>query len=326
MVNGKSGKGMSAKKGKGRGPGMVSVARRTTRANDIFNSDTVFQAVIYIIMCFILIITLYPLIFIVSASFSDPLYVNTGQIWILPKGVNIEGYRRVFRNEAIWTGYRNTVFYTVCGTVINLFVTTTASYALSKRSLAGRNFISLVFLFTMFFSGGMIPTYMVVRNLHLLDTVWAMMLPGAMSISNMIIMRTFFQVTIPDELTDAARIDGCSTYRMFIAIVLPLSGAILAVMALFYGVSHWNTYFDAMIYLNNRNLFPLQLFLREILMTQQMNAVVSTEEMESIAVQQRLAEMIKFVVIIVSTLPVLLIYPFMQKYFVRGVMIGSIKG
>ena len=308
------------------GPDIAVAIRGGVRAKNIFNSDIVLQIIVYIIMCFILIVTLYPLIFIVSASFSDPMYVNTGQIWILPKGFTIEGYRRVFRNEAIWTGYRNTVFYTLCGTLINLFVTTTASYALSKRDLTGRNIVSLIFLFTMFFSGGMIPTYMIIRNLHLLDTIWAMMIPGAMSISNMIIMRTFFQVTIPDELTDAARIDGCSAYRMFFSIVLPLSGAILAVMALFYGVSHWNTYFDAMIYLNNRKLFPLQLYLREILMTQQMNAVVTTDEMESIAVQQRLAEMIKFVIIIVSTLPVLLIYPFMQKYFVRGVMIGSIKG
>ena len=290
------------------------------------NSDTVFQGFVYLVMVFIFIVTLYPLIFIFSASFSDPMYVNSGQVWLLPKGFNVEGYRRVFRNSAIWTGYRNTLFYTGCGTLINLFVTMTAAYALSKRELIGRKFFSLFFLFTMFFSGGMIPTYMVIRNLRLLDKVWALMLPGAMSISNLIIMRTFFQSTIPQELTDAAEIDGCSTYRLFLSIVLPLSGAILAVMALFYGVGHWNSYFDAMIYLNNRDIFPLQLFLREILMTQQMSAIISTEEMESIAEQQRLAEMIKFVIIIVSTLPVLLIYPFMQKYFVKGVMIGSIKG
>lgn len=290
--------------------------------------DKLFQAVIIILMSIVLFITLYPLIFIVSASFSDPTYVNSGEVWLLPRGVTLEGYQRVFRNSDIWTGYRNTLLYTFFGTLINLAITIPAAYALSDPTLKGRGVISKIMIFTMFFSGGLIPTYMLVQNLHMTNTVWALLIPNAVNTTNLIVTRTFFSSSIPQELKDAAEIDGCSTYRLFFSIVLPLSGAIIAVMALFYGIGHWNAYFNAMIYLNNRHLFPLQLFLQEILLTQQINMdrSVSVSEMESIAVQQRLAEMVKYVVIVVSTLPVLVIYPFMQKHFVRGVMIGSIKG
>jgi putative aldouronate transport system permease protein len=293
-----------------------------------FSSDWFFTIVVYCFSAVILFITLYPVLFVLSASLSDPHMVNSGQVWLLPKGVNFEGYRRVFRNAEIWIGYRNTVFYTGFGTVLNLVVTLTAGFALSDRRLIGRGIITRLILFTMFFNGGLIPTYLLLRGMGMTDTIWSLLLPGLVGTTNLIICRTFFSTSIPEELKDAAAIDGCNTYQMFFRIVLPLSSAVIAVMALQYGIVHWNQYFNAMIYLKNRELYPLQLFLREILLTPQINIDRSptAEEAESIAAQQRLAELIKYVVIIVSTLPVLLIYPFMQKYFVRGVMIGSIKG
>ena len=293
-----------------------------------FSSDWFFAGAIIIITSVILLITLYPLVFVVSASFSDPLFVNNGEVWLFPKGVNIEGYRRVFRNAEIWIGYRNTVFYTFTGTIFNLIVTLTAGYALSDRHLAGRGIIMRFILITMFFNGGLIPTYLLLRGLQMTNTIWALIIPGLVSTTNLLICRTFFYASIPDEIKDAASIDGCNTYQLFFRIVLPLSSAIIAVLALQYGIVHWNQYFNAMIYLKDRELFPLQLFLREILLQPQINMdrIPTAEEMESIAVQQRLAELIKYVVIVVSSLPVLMIYPLMQKYFVRGIMIGSIKG
>lgn len=274
-------------------------------------------------------VVLYPLIYIVSASISDPATVNSGEMWLLPKGVTFEGYKIIFDNPDIWKGYLNTIFYTVLGTVINLAVTIPAAYALSRRDFAGRGLLMGMFVLTMFFSGGLIPTYLVVKNLGLIDTVWSMVLPNAAAVWNIIVARVFFQTSIPKELEEAAIIDGCSNFKMFAKIILPLSMPIIAVMALFYGVGHWNGYFNALIYLSDKALYPLQLVLREILVLQEMSSnstEISSSLAEAMNSKQQLAAVIKYGVMIVSTLPIIIIYPFLQRFFVKGVMIGSLKG
>ena len=291
-------------------------------------SDRIFNAINIIIMTLVLLIEIYPLIFVVSASISNPDLVNKGEVWFLPKDISFEGYSRVFKDKEIWTGYRNTIFYTLFGTIINLFVTLPAAYSLSRKDFYGRNIFMALFTFTMFFSGGLIPTYLIIKGLGLRDTIWALVLPGAASMYNIIITRTFFQSNIPNEMKEAAEIDGCSNTRLFLTIVLPLSTPIIAVMALFYGVGHWNSYFTALIYISKRELFPLQLVLREILILNEMSTEMmkTGEEIEVIAKQARIADMIKYAVIIVSTAPILMAYPFIQKYFVQGIMVGAIKG
>ncbi len=287
--------------------------------------DKIFYAVTFALLSLFLVAVLYPLIFIVSASFSSPAAVSTGKVMLLPVDFNLTGYKAVFSNENILLGYRNTLFYTAVGTSFNVVVTMLAAYPLSRRDLPGRNGIMFLFAFTMLFGGGLIPFYMLVRNLNMVNTVWALILPGAMSVYNMIIARTSIQSNIPGELLEAARIDGCGDIKYLTAIVLPLSKATLAVIALFYAVGHWNAYFNAFLFINDRKLYPLQLFLREILVNSFMDNTM-LEDPEVAAVKQGLAELVKYALIIVSTVPVLMIYPFIQKYFVKGVMIGSIKG
>ena len=291
--------------------------------------DKIIDTIIYILMAIVLIITLYPLYFVVIASISEPNLVNTGRVILYPKGITFDGYKKVFNNTEIWIGYRNTIFYTVAGTLINLVVTIPAAYALANKRTYGKGFFSILILVTMFFSGGMIPTYILVGNLHMMNTIWALLLTGAASAYNVIVARTYFSTSIPPELEEAATIDGCNTFTTFFKIVLPLSAQIIAVIALFYGVGHWNSYFNAMIYLSDRNKFPLQVFLREILIVNQMMSTsntFSTEEAMAMADQARAAELVKYVILIVATLPVMFIYPFLQKYFVKGVMVGSVKG
>lgn len=297
-------------------------AIRESKADKIFNFINIF------ILTIVLVAILYPLIYVVSASISDPDLVNQGKVWLLPKGVTLDGYRRVFQEEKIWTGYRNTIFYTVLGTMINLIVTLPAAYALSRKDFYGRNFFTAIFTFTMFFSGGLIPTYFIVNGLGMRNTIWALLIPSAAGMWNIIITRTFFQSNIPNELREAAEIDGCTNTKLFLVIVLPLSTPIIAVMALFYGVGHWNSFFSALIYISNQKLYPLQLVLREILVQNQLSAdmMKTGEEIETMAKQAKIADMIKYSVIIVSTVPVLAVYPFIQKYFVQGIMIGAIKG
>ena len=270
-------------------------------------------------------IVLYPCIFVLSASFSSGSAVQAGQVVFLPVRPSIEGYRTVFNTSTVWIGFRNSILYTVAATSLNIVMTMTTAYCLSRNDVPGRNFFMLLFTFTMFFSGGMIPTYILIRNLRMLNTPWAVIVPGAIGVYNMIIAKTFIQHSIPGEMLDAAKIDGCSDLYYYIRIVLPLSKAIIAVLVLFYGVGHWNAYFSPMIYLHTRNLYPLTIFLREILMASQIDpSTVSDPE-----IQMRLAEaaaVIKYALIVVTMVPVILIYPFVQKYFVKGVMIGSIKG
>ena len=287
--------------------------------------DIIFEIANHILLTIVLIIVVYPLIFIISASFSSPTAVIRGEMWLFPVDFSLAGYVKVFANKDIMTGYRNTIFYTVVGTTINLIMTIIAAYPLSRKSFYGRNIIMAIFTFTMFFNGGMIPTYLIIKDLNLLNNFWVMILPGAVSIWNIIIMRTFFQTSIPLEIEEAALIDGCSNIKTLTRIVLPLSAPIIAVMVLFYGVSHWNAFFNALLYLSSRSKFPLQLFLREILIQNQLEGMIHTD-VTTISEQESLAEVIKYAVIIVASAPMMLLYPFLQKYFVKGVMIGAIKG
>ncbi|WP_127590966.1 carbohydrate ABC transporter permease [Paenibacillus lautus] len=296
--------------------------------NRKLRSDRVFEIINFIFLFFILIIVLYPLVYVISASISDPVYVNQGTMWLYPRGITFEGYQRVFQNPEIWSGYRNTILYTVAGTAINLLFTIPGAYALSRKDLKGRGIMMGLIVFTMFFGGGLIPSFLLVSWLGMLNTVWALLIPNAVAVYNLIICRTFFQTNIPKELQESAEIDGCSNTVLFLKIVLPLSAPIIAVMALYYGVTHWNSYFSAIIYLKDRSLYPLQLILREILVQNQMNdtMLMTGDDMEAMAKQARIADIIKYAVMIVSSLPIIVIYPFMQRFFMKGVLIGSVKG
>jgi putative aldouronate transport system permease protein len=250
-------------------------------------------------------------------------------MWLWPRDITFEGFRRVFENKEIWIGYRNTIFYTLFGTFINLAFTLPCAYALSRNDLKGRGIIMGIMVFTMFFEGGLIPTYLLVKNLHMTNTIWALLIPNALAVWNVIVTTTFFRVTIPKGLEEAAEIDGASTFRIFFQIVLPLSAPIIAVMGLFYGVSHWNQYFNALIYLSDENLFPLQLILRKILIMQEVAAQtvnLQGTDVAAIGEQAKIASIIKYAVMIVSAAPLLIVYPFLQRFFLKGVLIGSIKG
>lgn len=303
---------------------------KTTSLVKDTRADKIFLVFVYFFLAIALLIVLYPLIYIVSASISNPHLVNSGEMWLLPKGVTFEGYRTLLGNSSIWRGYLNTIYYTVLGTSINLLVTLPCAYALSRDDFYGRRAFTNFMLVTMVLSGGLIPSYLLIRSLGMLNTVWALVIPGAVSVYNVVVTRTFFQTTIPREMEEAAIVDGCSDFRLFMQIVLPLSTPIIAVMALFYGVGHWNSFFSALIYLSDKSMYPLQMILREILILQDMSSnTVSnvTSEMASMLYsKQQLAEVIKYGVMIVSSLPVIIVYPFLQKYFVKGMMVGSIKG
>ena len=289
--------------------------------------DKVFGVINAIFIVFITIITLYPLIYVCSASISSPASVTSGRMWLWPTDITLEGYKRILKNSEIWMGYVNTIFYTVVNVAISLAVTLPAAYALTVKALPGRKFLVFVFSVTMFFSGGMIPLYVVCRNLGLVNTLWAVILPSATSMWYIILTRTFFQSTIPHELEEASEIDGCSVFATFLRIVIPLSAPIIAVMALYFGVGRWNSYFGEMIFLRDRTKFPLQLFLREILIVATFNQEnASNADAITMAEQLRIASIIKYATMIVATLPVIAAYPFIQRYFVKGVMIGSIKG
>lgn len=287
--------------------------------------DKIFYTIITIILTLFFIIVLYPCIYVISASFSSGDAVQAGKVVLWPVDASIEGYRTVFNTKDVWIGFRNSLFYTVVGTSINIVMTVMAAYSLARPDVPGRNGIMLLFTFTMFFNGGMIPTYMVIRALGMLDTIWCLIIPGAVGAYNLIVARTFIQNSIPLELLEAAKIDGCSDVKYLLKVVIPLSKAVIAVLVLFYGVGHWNAYFNAMIYLHTKDLFPLTLFLRQILLMEQIDPSTITDP-ELQAQMAKAAGVIKYALIVVSMVPVMLIYPFIQKYFVKGVMIGSIKG
>ena len=284
-------------------------------------------------MILLIILILYPLYFTVIASVSDPNEVASGSVVLFPKGITLDAYKNVFINSEIWIGYRNTVFYTVLGTLMNLILTIPTAYVLSKKYLSGRNILSWYFLFTMYFGGGMIPTYLIIRDLNLLNQPYTLIVLGGLSVFNMIVCRIYFETSIPSELYESARIDGASDFRMFFQIALPLAKPILAVMALFYGVGRWNDYFTALIYTTDKSLAPLQLVLRRILilnesMIQQIMSgqMLGAEDLAEQVRRAHMAQSMKYALIFISSLPLLIAYPFVQKYFVKGVMIGSLKG
>ena len=285
--------------------------------------DRAFTAVIAVVVGLIMLLTIYPLYIVVISSFSAPMEVISGHVWLLPQGFSGEGYRRVFQNSDIFMSYKNTLIYTVLGTAVSLFFTLSAAYPLSRKKLYGRTGLMLLFTFTMFFKGGMIPTYLTVKGLGLYNNIWVMVLMGSLSIYNMIVARTFLQNTIPNEIYEATEMDGANDIQVFFQIVLPLSMPILAVLSLFYAVGIWNNYFTGLIYLKSRSLYPLQLVLREILVTDTSDMTDTLEaNMNKLLVQ----ESVKYCVIVVSSVPMLVLYPFLQRFFAKGVMIGAIKG
>ena len=286
--------------------------------------DRLFYAGCYLITALFMLAVLYPLVYILSASFSSAEAITSGRMWLYPVDFSLVGYKYILKYDAIWLGYRNTLLYTFAGTLINVAMTMTCAYGLSRRGMRGRRFFTMLFTFTVIFSGGMIPNYLLMKDLRLLNTVWCMLLPGAISAYNLIVAKTFIENSIPGDLLEAARIDGCSDVRFFFSIVLPLSKAILAVLLLMYAAAHWNAYFNAFLYLTDKKLYPLQIFLRQILVQSNMSADML--DPEAMAQMQTLQQILKYAVIVVSTAPMLCLYPFVQKYFRQGVMIGSIKG
>ena len=295
------------------------------RSREYSTSDIIFYIISGLLLTAFFLIVLYPCIFVVSASFSSGSAVQSGKVWLLPVDFGLQGYEMVFNTSTVWTGFRNSLFYTVAGTIINVAITMICAYCLSRPDLPGRNGFALLFTFTMFFAGGMIPNYLLVQKLGMIDTPWALLIPGAMSVYNMIVARTFIVSNIPREMLEAAQIDGCSDFLYFVKIVLPLSKAVIAVLVLFYGVTHWNSYFNALIYLYDRDLYPLTLFLREILTLGNIDPTTITDPELQVKMEEY-ASVIKYALIVVSMVPILLIYPFVQKHFVKGVMIGSVKG
>lgn len=285
--------------------------------------DKLFMIGIYAVLGILLIVVLYPLIYILSSSFSSPSAVTSGRVWLWPVEFSIKGYQSLMENPKIVTGYANSLFYTSAGTIISVTLTIMIAYPLSRKTFFGRNVLMMLITFTMLFSGGLIPTYLVVKQMGLIDTRWALLIPNAIWVWQVIITRTFFQASIPGELIDASEIDGCSDMRFMWSVVIPLSKPILAVLVLMYAVGQWNAYFDALIYLKTANLFPLQLVLRSIIILN--NSSNATDALKLVE-RQQLAELLKYALIVVATLPVLIIYPFVQRYFVQGMLVGSVKG
>lgn len=287
-------------------------------------NDKIFYTVCYVIIALLSIAVLYPIIYVVSASMSSASALTAGKVWFWPVDFSLEGYKAVMKYKNVYIGYRNTVFYTVVGTLINVSMTMICAYPLSRKNLFGRGPIMFLFSFTMLFGGGMVPSYLLMKKLHFINTIWVMLIPGCMSVYNMIVARTFIQTNIPGELLESAQLDGCNDTVYFFKMVLPLSKAILAVLTLWYAVGHWNSYFNAFIYLTDKNLYPLQIFLRDILISSQISADLNDPE---IAEKLRTIQMtLKYAMIIVSTVPLYIFYPFAQKYFAKGVMVGSVKG
>lgn len=289
--------------------------------------DRIFMAINYLALSSLLVLVLYPLIYIVSASFSDARAVTAGKVWLLPVNPTLAGYTAIFKNKYLVSGFLNSLFYTGAGTLISVVLTLLAAYPLSRPDMPGRRTITFLFFFTTLFSGGLIPTYLVVRDLHMLDTRWAMLLPGALSVWNLLIMRTYFQLTIPRDLFEAAQLDGCTDFTYLTKVVLPLSGPILAVIALFYAINNWNSFFNGLIYLQSKSLWPLQLVLREILVQNQIEpGMMAGLDAREMAMRQQLRELLKYSLIVVATVPLLAVFPFVQRHFVKGIMLGSVKG
>ena len=291
--------------------------------------DVIFDTVIFIILTLILFVVAYPLYWVIISSFSNPTAVSAGKVLLRPIGFTLKGYAEVFKNSQVMRGFFNSIVITFVGVCVNLAVTLPTAYALSRDNFSGKKPITVFYMITMFFGGGMIPTYLVVKNMHLLNTIWALVLPGCLSVYNMIVARTFFKSNISEELYEAGEIDGCTQSRFFFQIALPLSKAIIAIMVLYYGVGHWNSYFSALLYISDQDKYPLQLVLRNILITNQTalsQTATTAAARAALQEQQQLIDVMKYSLIIISSVPVLIMYPLVQKHFVKGVMIGSVKG
>lgn len=301
--------------------------KQTNKIRKNSTADMVYIVITEVILWFMLVIILIPLVYIVSSSFSSPEAVGNGWVYLWPVDFSLKGYAAVFTTEKVWIGFRNSIFYTVVGTFINIVVTMLAAYPLSRRDLKGRGVVTVIFTFTMLFSGGMIPTYLLVRDLKMINTVWAMLIPGAMSVYNVIIARTYIQSSIPFDLYESASLDGCTDDRYLISVVLPLAKPIIAVLVLWYAVGHWNQYFNAMIYLRDSNLLPLQIVLRNFLIVEDMNdSSLATMSMEEYMDKLYLKNLYQYSLIVIASAPVMMLYPFIQKHFVKGIMLGSLKG
>ena len=297
-------------------PGEISLSR----------GDTFFKWIVYLIVTITLFIVIYPIYFVLIASLSDPLEVYAGNVFFAPRGFSLIAYETIINNRNIWIGYRNTLLYTIVGTCLSVIITFMCAYGLSRlsrKNMPGRNVIMFFIIFTVFFNGGLIPTFLLVRNLNLMNTFWIMVLINMVSVFNLIVARTFLQTTIDEQLYDACYIDGCSDAKAFFTITCPLSKPIIAVLVLFYAVGQWQSFFPALIFLRDRARFPLTLILREILL---LNVPASDEVIGTDLSRILLHESLKYSVIIVSSIPMLILYPFLQKYFAKGVMLGSLKG
>ncbi|WP_028549101.1 carbohydrate ABC transporter permease [Paenibacillus sp. UNC451MF] len=286
--------------------------------------DLTFDVVNYSLITILLILVIYPLYFVIMASVTDPDLIYSGKLLFFPDHLTLDGYKKVLSEPSIWLGFRNSLLYTVLGTAINVVLTVSAGYALSRTDLVGRNVFMFLLVFTMFFGGGLIPTYLLIKDLGMLNTVWAMVIPNAVSVFNVIITRTFFQSNIPGEVLESAMIDGCTNMKFFVKIAIPLALPIVAVMVLFYAVGHWNSYFQALIYLKSNAMQPLQVILRNILIMNEGSDLQNLQDGSQ--EQQKRMELMKYAIIIVSSLPVLVLYPFLQRFFVKGALVGSLKG
>ena len=287
-------------------------------------SAKTFNVINGILMAIVIIITLYPLVYVLALSLSSSEYVQAGMVSIVPRGFNIEAYKQVFADNHFWKSYGNTIVYTVLGTALNLAFTSTMAFALSRRDLIGRKSLNMLVVFTMFFSGGLIPNFLLVKNLHIYNTIWAVLLPGAINTYNMIIVRTFMQ-QLPEEILESGRIDGANDLQLFSKIVLPLSKPSLATIGLYYAVDHWNAYFYPMLYLKDKSKYPLQVLLKEMIVDEDLSSL-SQGAAEIVGNMQPTSDMLMGASIIIALIPILCVYPFVQKYFVQGVMIGSVKG
>ncbi len=287
-----------------------------------FNSNTLYMIVVYTIAILAAVIWVYPLIFVVSASFSSPEALLNGEVILFPKNFSLAAYEYIFKNDNILLGYRNTIFYSVFGTLYNMVLTICAAYPLSRPNLRGKGFLTVMITFTMFFGGGMIPTYLNLNSLGMLNTPWVMFVPAAISVTNFIIMRNYFTQSVPEELLEAAHIDGASQFQVLRKVVLPLSKPILGVLTIYYMSGHWNAYFSAIIYLSDEELMPLQVFMRRVLIMGGMEGMSSGSTMTDSLIYETL----KYGIIVVSTLPMLIGYLLVQKSFKKGIMMGSLKG
>ncbi len=297
---------------------------KKNKAMKMSKGDRVFTILNGVIMVIVCIVVLYPLYYVLLASVTDPVVVNSGKLLLYPEAWYTQGYITTLKYEPLWTGYKNTIIYTLVGTIISLVCTIPAGYALSRQDLVGRRPIMFLFTFTMFFNGGMIPLYLTIRQLNIYNTIWAMVLPVAVSAYNLIVCRSFFDSGVPVELLEAAKIDGCSDFGFFFKIAIPLSKTIIAVMALFYATAMWNQFFNALMYLQDSDKMPLQVVLRDLVLMNQANQMGSSGA--EMVTRQKLAEQLKYCVVVVSAFPLLCIYPFLQKYFAKGVTIGAVKG